>query len=208
MAIPVAELQKPNPSNIVELFQLELNTTMHSISQTYYFHNGTNENENSNIVFNNIQYTRMPIEAEGFEYNGKQTPRPTLKISNVLGTITTILLTLPQGLEGAKVTRIRTLERYIDHINFDIGDILLEDGSELLQENNSLVSQESGNNPHGTPDPTATFDEQIFLIDRKEAENRAEVVFELAASSDVHGVRIPKRQVLPDDFPGIGTFFG
>ena len=150
----------------------------------------------------------MPIEAEGFEYNGKQTPRPTLKISNVLGTITTILLTLPQGLEGAKVTRIRTLERYIDHINFDIGDILLEDGSELLQENNSLVSQESGNNPHGTPDPTATFDEQIFLIDRKEAENRAEVVFELAASSDVHGVRIPKRQVLPDDFPGIGTFFG
>ena len=35
MAIPVAELQKPNPSNIVELFQLELNTTMHSISQTY-----------------------------------------------------------------------------------------------------------------------------------------------------------------------------
>lgn len=208
MAIPVAELQKPNPSNIVELFQLELNTTMHSISQTYYFHNGTSENENSNIVFNNIQYTRMPIEAEGFEYNGKQTPRPTLKISNVLGTITTILLTLPQGLEGAKVTRIRTLERYIDHINFDIGDILLEDGSELLQENNSLVSQESGNNPHGTPDPTATFDEQIFLIDRKEAENRAEVVFELAASSDVHGVRIPKRQVLPDDFPGIGTFFG
>ena len=159
-------------------------------------------------LFNNIQYTRMPIEAEGFEYNGKQTPRPTLKISNVLGTITTILLTLPQGLEGAKVTRIRTLERYIDHINFDIGDILLEDGSELLQENNSLVSQESGNNPHGTPDPTATFDEQIFLIDRKEAENRAEVVFELAASSDVHGVRIPKRQVLPDDFPGIGTFFG
>jgi len=207
MAIPVAELQKPNPSNIIELFQLELNTTMHSISQIYYFHNGTSENENSNIVFNNIEYTRMPIEAEGFEYNGKQTPRPTLKISNILGTITTILLTLPQGLEGAKVTRIRTLERYIDHINFDIGDILLEDDSELLQENDSLVSQESADNPHGTPDPTATFDEQIFLIDRKQAENRAEVVFELAASSDVHGVRLPKRQVLPDDFPGIGTFF-
>ena len=37
MANPVSELQKPNPSNIVELFQLELNTTMHSISQTYYF---------------------------------------------------------------------------------------------------------------------------------------------------------------------------
>jgi len=207
MAIPVAELQKSNPSNIVELFQLELNTTMHGVSQTYYFHNGTNENNNSNLVFNNIQYTRMPIEADGFEYNGKQTPRPTLKISNILGTITTILLTLPQGLEGAKVTRIRTLERYIDHVNFLGGQILLETGSNIIQENDSLINEESGNNPHGTPDPTATFDTQIFLIDRKSSENRVEVEFELAASSDVHGVRLPKRQVLPDDFPGIGTFF-
>tara|TARA_R100001460_G_scaffold9830_3_gene23356 strand:- start:396 stop:1019 length:624 start_codon:yes stop_codon:yes gene_type:complete len=207
MAIPVAELQKSNPSNIVELFQLELNTTMHGVSQTYYFHNGTNENNNANLVFNNIQYTRMPIEADGFEYNGKQTPRPTLKISNILGTITTILLTLPQGLEGAKVTRIRTLERYIDHVNFLGGQILLETGSNIIQENDSLINEESGNNPHGTPDPTATFDTQIFLIDRKSSENRVEVEFELAASSDVHGVRLPKRQVLPDDFPGIGTFF-
>ena len=208
MAIPVSELQKPSPSNIVELFQLELNTTMHSISQIYYFHNGTNTNNNSNIIFDNNEYTRMPIEAEGFEYNGKQTPRPTLKISNILGTITTILLTLPQGLEGAKVTRIRTLMRYIDNVNFTGGEILLENGSNLLLENGSAIDMESGINPFGTPDPTATFDEQIFLIDRKQAENRAEVVFELAASSDVHGVRIPKRQVLPDDFPGIGTFFG
>ena len=207
MAIPVAELQKSNPSNIVELFQLELNTTMHGVSQTYYFHNGTNENNNSNLVFNNIEYTRMPIEADGFEYNGKQTPRPTLKISNILGTITTILLTLPQGLEGAKVTRIRTLERYIDHVNFLGGQILLETGSNIIQENGSAINEESGNNPHGTPDSTATFDTQIFLIDRKSAENRVEVEFELAASSDVHGVRLPKRQVLPDDFPGIGTFF-
>ena len=66
---------------------------------------------------------------------------------------------------------------------------------------------ESWLNPFCTPDPTATFDEQIFLIDRKSSENRAEVVFELAASSDVHGVRLPKRQVLPNDFPGVGTFF-
>ena len=207
MAIPVAELQKPNPSNIVELFKLELNTTMHGVAQTYYFHNGTNQNEGNNVIFNNIEYTRMPIEADGFEYNGKQTPRPTLKISNILGTITTILLTLPQGLEGAKVTRIRTLQRYIDNANFTGGEILLENGSNLLLENGSAIDMETGINPFGTPDPTATFDEQIFLIDRKSSENRMEVVFELAASSDVHGVRLPKRQVLPDDFPGVGTFF-
>ena len=207
MATPVSELQKINPSNIVELFQLQLDTTIHGASTTYYFHNGVSENNNGNLIFDSVEYTRMPIEASGFEFNGKQLPRPKLRISNILGTFTTILLTLPQGLEGAKVTRIRTLERYIDHINFDIGDILLEDDSELLQENDSLVSQESSDNPHGTPDATATFPDEVYFIDRKSTENRDIIEFELAASFDLQGVRLPKRQVLPADFPGVGTFF-
>ena len=207
MATPVSELQKINPSNIVELFQLQLDSTIHGANTTYYFHNGVSENNNGNLIFDNVEYTRMPIEADGFEFNGKQLPRPTLKISNILGTFTTILLTLPQGLEGAKVTRIRTLERYIDHINFDIGDILLEDESELLQENDSLVSQESSDNPHGTPDPTATFPNEVYYIDRKSTENRDIIEFELAASFDLQGVRLPKRQVLPADFPGVGSFY-
>jgi lambda family phage minor tail protein L len=61
-------------------------------------------------------------------------PRPKLRISNIYGTITGIILTLPNGLEGAKVTRIRTLARYIDGVNFP-----------------------GGTNPLGTPDPTADF---------------------------------------------------
>lgn len=207
MAIPVSELQKPNVDNIIELFQLELNTTMHGVSQTYYFHNGVGTLNDAELIFANNQYKRMSIEASGFEFNGKQLPRPTLKVSNIFGDITTILLTLPQGLEGAKVTRIRTLRRYIDDINFEGGDILLEDSSLLLQEDDSLVDLESGQNPFGTPDSTATFPNEVFFIDRKSAENRAEVVFELAASFDLDGVRLPKRQVLPDDFPGVGTFF-
>ena len=207
MAIPVAELQKPNPSNIVELFQLELNTTMHGVSQTYYFHNGTGQNDDANLIFNNIEYTKMPIEADGFEFNGKQTPRPRLRISNILGTFTTILLTLPQGLEGAQVTRIRTLARYVDNANFTGGQILLENGSNLLLEDGFAIDMDQGINPFGTPDPTATFDEQIFIIDRKSTENRDIIEFELAATYDIDGVRLPKRQVLPADFPGIGTFF-
>ena len=148
MTSPISELQKVNPSSIIELFQLELITAIHGSNTKYYFHNGVNTNENSNVIFNNIEYVKMPIEAEGFEFNGKQTPRPRLRISNILGTFTTIILTLPQGLEGAKVTRIRTLSRYIDNANFIGGDILLENGSFLLQENDSLVSQESSYNPH------------------------------------------------------------
>ena len=138
MAVPVSQLQNPNIDNIVELFQLELNTTMHGVSQTYYFHNGVGVNNDANLIFDSNEYTRMPIQADGFEYNGKQLPRPNLKISNIFGNITTILLTLPQGLEGAKVTRIRTLRRFIDDDNFAGGDILLEDSSLLLQEDGSF----------------------------------------------------------------------
>ena len=207
MVAPVSELQKINPSNIVELFQLELITAIHGSNTKYYFHNGTNTNGNTNLIFNNIEYTKMPIEAEGFEFNGRQTPRPRLKISNILGTFTTILLTLPQGLEGAQVTRISTLARYVDNANFTGGEILLENGSNLLLEDGFAIDMDQGINPFGTPDPTATFDEQIFIIDRKTTENREIIEFELAATYDIHGVRLPKRQVLPTDFPGIGTFF-
>ena len=148
----------------------------------------------------------MPIEAEGFDYSGKTLPRPTLRISNVLGTITSLLLPLPQGLEGAKVTRIRTLERYIDDVNFPTDQLLLEDGNYFLLEDGNYISQEGVANPHGDPD-TVTFPYEIFTIDRKSSENREVVEFELAADFDVQNVRLPKRQVLPSDFPGVGTFY-
>jgi len=183
MAVPVSELQKQNPSSIIELFILELNSTIHGSSTVYRFHSGRSQNANSNIVFAGQSYTALPIEAEGFEFNGKQLPRPTLRISNVLGTITTILLTLSMGLEGAKVTRRRTLLRYLDATNFP-----------------------GGSSPY-TPDTSALFPDEIYIIDRKSLETREIVEFELAAKIDVMGVRLPKRQVLPTEFPGIGSFF-
>ena len=207
MAVPVSELQKIAPSNIIELFELELITAIHGSNTKYYFHNGVNDNNNTAILFNNIQYEKMPIEATGFEFKSKTLPRPRLRISNIFGTFTTIILTLPQGLEGAKVTRRRTLRRFIDDANFSGGDILLETGFFMLQEDDSVIDLESGANPFGSPDPTATFPDEIYFIDRKVSENRSLVEFELAASFDLDGVRLPKRQVLPADFPGVGSFF-
>ena len=207
MAVPVSELQKIAPSNIIELFELELITVIHGSNTKYYFHNGVNTNGNNSIIFDNIQYEKMPIEATGFEFKSKTLPRPRLKISNILGTFTTILLTLPQGLEGAKFTRKRTLRRFIDDANFAGGDLLLEDGSFLLQENSSIIDLESGANPFGTADPTALFPVEVYFVDRKVAENRNVIEFDLSASFDLDGVRLPKRQVLPADFPGVGSFF-
>ena len=211
MAVPVSELQKINPSSIIELFVLELDSTIHGTQpqMTWRFHNGVSEYNGNSIVFDNVQYLRMPIEAEGFAYESKQLPRPTLRISNILGTVTTILLTLPMGLEGAKVTRLRTLARYIDNVNFVTDPILTENSTVdfIVQEDGDEIRQEEILNPYGTADSTALFPSEVFYIDRKSIENREIVEFELAASADLAGVRLPKRQVLPDDFPGVGTFY-
>jgi len=171
VSIVAGDLQTPNPSSIIELFELELVTAIHGNNDKYYFHAGTNATNNGDIVWNGQAYLRFPIEAEGFEYNGQgQLPRPTIRISNLQGTITTLLLTLPAGLEGAKVVRVRTLAKYLDAVNF------------------------SGGNP--AADPTAEFPREIYYIDRKVTENRDVVEFELVSSMDLAGVRAPKRQCI------------
>ena len=173
MAVPVSDLQQIAPSAVIELFQLELNAAQHGVNETYYFHAGVNATgSNADIIWNGQAYLAFPIEATEFEYTGTGSlPRPKLRISNINGTITGIILTLPNGLEGAKVTRIRTLARYIDGVNFP-----------------------GGTNPLGTPDPTAEFPREIYYIDRKASENRDLIEFELAAAFDLVGVRAPKRQ--------------
>jgi lambda family phage minor tail protein L len=172
MSVPVSALQEIAPGAIIELFELELNAAQHGVNETYRFHAGVNADSNQNIVWAGEEYLRFPIEAEGFEYNGQgQLPRPKLRVSNIFGTITALLLTLPSGIEGAKVTRIRTLARYIDGVNFP-----------------------GGTNPYGTPDPTAEFPREVFYIDRKAVETRDVIEFELAAVFDLIGVRAPKRQ--------------
>lgn len=174
MAIPVSELQSIAPSSIIELFVLELNTAQHGSNDIYRFHAGANMNANGELIWAGNSYLRFPVEAEGFSYEGKgQLPRPTIRVSNIFGTITALLLTLPRGLEGAKVTRIRTLARYIDAANF-----------------------EGGVNPYGTPDSASEFPREIYYIDRKSTETRDVVEFELAAAFDLAGVRLPKRQCI------------
>ena len=186
----VSNLQNTNPSAIIELFTLQLDNSLHGATTVYRFHNGSSLKDNGEIVWAGNSYQRFPIKAEGFQYGKGQLPRPTLTVSNALGTITAILLninttTAGNDLTGATVTRIRTLARFIDAVNFP-GDI----------------------NPYGTPDSTAEFPQEIYKIDRKSAENRNIVQFELASVFDLAGVRAPKRQCTRTDFPSIGTFNG
>ena len=184
----ITDLQKINPSAIIELFSLALDSTLHGASTIYRFHNGSNLVSNGDIVWAGNSYVKMPIQADGFAFQKGQLPRPKLTVSNAIGTITAILLTVNQtttgnDLTGATVTRIRTLARYLDAVNFP-----------------------GSSNPFGTPDPTAEFPQEIYKIDRKSAENRDVIEFELAAVFDLAGIRAPKRQCTRTEFPSIGRF--
>ena len=183
----VSNLQNTNPSAIIELFTLQLDNSLHGATTIYRFHAGSSLKDNGEIVWAGNTYQRFPIKAEGFAFRRGMLPRPTLTISNALGTITAILLnvnttTTGNDLTGATVTRIRTLAKFLDAVNFP-GDI----------------------NPYGTPDPTAEFPQEIYKIDRKSAENREIVQFELAAVFDLAGIRAPQRQCTRAEFPSIGT---
>ena len=173
-----AELQKAGPSAVIELFELQLVQSLHGSADVYRFHAGTN-GLNVSVTWAGNNYRRYPVEATGFEYTGNgQLPRPTLRVANVDSLISAVLIVVNTAnpgndLTGAKLTRIRTMARFLDAVNFD-----------------------GGTNPYGTPDPTAEFPREVYYIDRKAVESRDIVEFELSSALDLAGVRAPKRQTI------------
>ena len=148
-------------------------------------------NANGDVVWAGNSYLRFPIECNGFEFGSTGTlPRPTIAVSNIFGTITTIMqdintTTVGNDLNGAKFTRIRTLARFLDAVNF------------------------TGNtNPYGTPDPSAEFPQEIYFLDRKVSENRNVVTWEAQSALDLINVKLPGRIATKELFPGIGAFRG
>ena len=167
-----AEIQKLAPSAVIELFVLDLSLFGQGM---VYFHAGTNALQ-QRVVWQGKAYDAFPIQVEGFEFNGNgQIPRPKLKVANITGAITALVLTY-QDLVGAKITRKRTLAKYLDAVNFP-----------------------GGVNP--TADPSAEFADDIYCIDRKSRETRDVIEFELAASFDLEGVNLPRRQIVQNVCP-------
>ena len=328
------DLQKINPTAIIELFELQLLEGINyptgnpqNIDTIYRFHAGSSLNANGEIVFGGNSYLRYPVEASGFKFQKGQLPRPKIVVSNKGSFMSTILLeinkfTTGNDLTGAKLTRIRTLARFIDAINFpavqtvtgtttqtvaDPSDVetvtytvtVVQDsnnvnvfaingtqkpvitmkrgstyifdqshssnvghplritsdasgaqtietagvlgtdatvtyqpvypsapndlryyctthgnamGNTITMNNPNTVTQTvdvtttTRTNPFGTPDPNAEFPREVYYVDRKSIENREIVEFELAAPTDLAGVRLPKRQCTRKLFPAIGTF--
>ena len=167
-----SEIQKLAPSSVIELFVLDLAIFGQGPVR---FHAGTNALQ-QRVVWQGNAYEAFPIEVEGFEFNGNgQVPRPRLRVANVTGAITALVLTY-QDLVGAKITRKRTLAKYLDAVNFSGGSNL-------------------------TSDPLAEFADDIYYVDRKSRETRDVVEFELAASFDLEGVTLPRRQIVQNVCP-------
>ena len=167
-----AEIQKLSPSALVELFEID----MTALGDTfYYFHGGTNGLQQS-VVWQTKTYMPWPVQASGFDFSSNgQVPRPKMSLGNVNGTITAMVLSLNDCV-GAKVTRRRTMVRYLDAVNFP-GSV----------------------NP--TADATAYLPDDIYYIDRKSREDRSIVEFELTTSYDMNGVLLPRRQIVQNICP-------
>jgi lambda family phage minor tail protein L len=162
-----ADIQGLEPGAVVDLFELDLTPLGGSVMR---FHPGRN-GLIANVVWNANSYEAFPIKADGFEASGNgKMPRPTIKVANVTGMISSFLRDF-DDLIGTKITRRRTLAKYLDAVNFP-----------------------GGVNP--SADPSQEFPPEVWFVDRKAEETKMMVSFELAASWDVQGVLLPRRQAI------------
>ncbi len=176
IAIQVHKLQH---DAIVELFEIDATVVGGEI---YRFHNGTNQVGGA-VVWQGLTYQHLPIEVEGYAATSNGTlPRPTLRVSNVNGVIS-VLIRAYRGLKGAKLTRRRTLARYLDAVNFP-----------------------GGGNP--TADPTIEFADDVHYLDRKVQDDKNMVVYEAASPFELDGVMLPRRQVQHAYCPWVRQYRG
>lgn len=172
MSTLAQDIQGLAPGSIVELFELDATAIGGDLLR---FHAGTNGLRQP-VVWQGNTYTPFPIEASGFEFNGQgQLPRPSIRAANVTGLLG-VLVRNYQDLLGARVTRKRTLAKYLDAVNFP-----------------------GGVNP--SADPSQAFPDDVYTIDRKVSENKVFIEFELCSSFDVAGVQLPRRVVLQNGCP-------
>ena len=206
MAIPFAELNKINPSHIIELFELELTVGKHiatgnpqGLPTTYRFHAGANLNSFGEVIYRGNPYQRVAVQTQGFEKKSTGVlTRPVITFSNLGGIV-----------QNPATGITRTMSDFLAIVNFvtphnDLIDAKLTRKMPLASAlDNANFS--SGTNPFGTPSADRLRDE-IFVIDRKAVENRQIVQFELTAANDLENRQVPQRTVTRELFPAAGTF--
>lgn len=159
------ELQHQNGGAWVTLFVLDATAQGGAVTR---FHAGTNGLQEP-VVWQGETFDPYPIQASGFEVSGQQLPRPKLVVANVSGLVSAMLM--QTDLLGAKVTRKRTMVKYLDAVNFP-GSV----------------------NPDA--DPNMHLADDVYYVAQKTNENAQLVEFELGSPIDLEGVTVPRRQII------------
>ena len=105
------------------------------------------------------------------------------QVINVSDLMTIVNITTPANdLINTKLSRLQVLASSLDAANFP-----------------------GNTNPFGTPNSNE-LPREVFFIDRKSAENRDTVQFELVSRLDQQNKKLPKRQITRNEFPSVGGF--
>jgi len=180
------------PDTIVELYEVELGGS-DGIKR---FHAGKIIEKDivlSEVTEEGIKvphtYFSIPFEVDGFETRGDgQLPRPKLTVANPKGVITD-LIKRRDDLVGSLFKRIRIFLKYIDEENFP-----------------------EGINPFATSDPSARFDDDVYVFNRKVSENKYLIEFELVSPLEMENAKLPSRTMIanycPWHYRGLGCKYG
>lgn len=162
-----SEVQKLEPSALVEFYELDATIVNGGIVR---FH----ANREGQMTWQGLVYDAWPIRAEGFTITSEQQPTPKLMVGNVDGSISVLCLQY-DDLIGCKVTRRRTLAKFLDAVNF----------------------------PEGNPDanPEEALPDDVFYVERRSAETREAVEFELSTAYDFQGKQLPRRPIIQNQCP-------
>ena len=204
----VFELNNLTPSAIITLFEIDLTSVLDAKSipdlsegkvhsgfhqatpdNTLRFHNNIKVFD-STIIWQGNTYIPAPIQATGFENSSRGTlPTPILSISSQSETGTDQLALLRYeilklgDIIGAKVTRRRTFAKYLDWDNFQA----------------ATAESRLAELPDGyEPDPNAELPRDIYFIERKTAENKNTIQYQLSSILDLEGIKIPRRTIISD----------
>ncbi len=200
------EIFSLSPSALITLFEIDIsdigfNKGIFSqgevdlgINTIFRFHNNVKLLNNS-IFWQGKEYVAAPITADGFEMTLKgslPTPRISITVNEegipYLAILKDRIYQLGD-IVGGKITRIRTMAKFIDDVNF------------LNEERPAGFS----------PDPNAEFPRDVYFIDRKTSENKSTLEYSLASIFDVEGVKLPLRRVAnnycPFTYRGKGCFY-
>ena len=172
-----ADLQQLDPGALVQL--IEVDGTDFGVAEVLRFH-AYNISENGwqsfaaenmpSIIWQGNEYIPHPYDIKNLALTSEGAQAtPTLSVGNVLNSVTALCLEYDDMVK-AKVRIHTTFKKYLDAVNWSQGNADANPGEERVQ---------------------------LFYINSKTSETRAQVDFELCSPFNLQSLQLPTRQITP-----------